>query len=294
MTLPCSSVGLIPQVGKMGLGVVLKKADFDDGEGSAVIGDDNIFLTDGGSVSNSVLVEYVNQMVAAIQGYNDKLNGKEPPKGFFVGIQDAEFHKPARAGDEIRLTGKMTEKVGQVSFISGDISRKGEPIARLVTKIFEITNEFPVDMPPAAQSNADGPAPVNPESAPAGVSSPLRRKLYSYLDRLQNGNGTVAFHINYPAAFDAYDGHFPGTPILPGITMLETGILAMELWAKRPVELRKVNKMKISGAVLPGQDVTCEVKITKNGDGLIGFSANFRGEDGRAITKFGGEAAMGS
>lgn len=291
MKLPCSSVGLIPQVGKMGLGVIINKIENEKGEGSAVIRNDNIFLTDDGVLSNSVLVEYVNQLVAAYEGYKDKMAGKEPPKGFFVGIQDAEFTGAVKAGDEIHVNETLQEKFQEVSFIFADIQVKGQSVAKLVTKIFEITDQFPADMNPANMGTAaPATSAINDGPAPESVSSSLRRKMFSYINGLEKTDETISFKIHYPAGFDAYDGHFPGNPILPGITMLETGVLAMELFANRPVELKKVNKMKISGAILPGQVVTCSMKIAKNGGDQLDFSATIVGENNRPVAKYNGQA----
>ncbi len=293
MTLPCSSVGLIPQVGKMGLGVVLHRVETDRCEGAAVIRGDNIFLDDGGRVSGAVLVEYANQMIAAFEAFKNKMNGKKPPRGFFVGVQDAEFTGSACAGDEISIQGVLTENFQDVSFVSAEIKSGSRPVARMVTKIFEITDQFPENAAPAPTGAALGGTgyPADAEGPFAGsVPSPIRRKMLSWVAGLEKTPDGIAFRIHYPDGFDAYDGHFPGNPILPGVILLETGVLALEIFGQKPAELVRVNKMKISGAVMPGQEVAFSLKAAENGGGQTDFSALIVGENGRPVAKFNGLA----
>ncbi len=138
MSLPCQIRDLIPQKGKMGFDEILIKSKIEDGEGSAIINPDNIFLNYNKQLSNSVLIEYVNQLVAAIQGYNEKFHNKKTVKGLFVGVQEAEFYQTVNSGDLLTIKGFLSEEISQVKFIRGIIHRDGGKIAELVTKIYEV------------------------------------------------------------------------------------------------------------------------------------------------------------
>lgn len=60
--------------------------------------------------------------------------------------------------------------------------------------------------------------------------------------------GRVAIPPDHPA----FDGHFPGRPILPGVAQLDLvlGLLTRALGA--PVTLRRIRRLKFSSTVTPG------------------------------------------
>lgn len=289
MSLPCSIADLIPQKGKMSFDQVLTKAKLDDSESTAIIKEDNIFLDDNHQLSNIVLIEYINQLTAAVKGYNGK-NNKTAPKGLFVGIQEAEFLQTVHLGDLLTLKGFVTEEVSQVTFIQGIIDRDGEKIAGLVTKLFDAKDESEFDLltnhgqiPPEKNGIQ-----LNHHQPPVYLASSMHRKLHTYLHDTEIGADFISFKIACPADFDAFGGHFPGNPILPGIILLEIGKLALELLMEKPVTIKCIKKMKISGTVLPNQVISCNVKIDRNSGSLLSFSAIFKAGEDREISRFNG------
>ncbi len=295
MNLPSRVKDLIPQKGKMGFDAMLIKADGINGEGSALIGPDNIFLNDRMELSPVVLIEYVNQLVASILGYHAKNSGKETSKGLFVGVQDAGFFKTVCAGDLLKMKGTLTEEVAQVSFIEGIIERNGEIAAGLTTKLYEVRDkkEFERMMNEAtAGEKFKGPiSMVN--KTPDFILSPMHRKLFSYIYNMETGNSIISFGISCPGDFDAFDGHFPGNPILPGIILLEIGTLALEILLQKPVSVSLIKKMKIGNVVLPDQHLSCSVTVDKSDLSNISFSAVLMGIDNREISRYSGRCSPG-
>ena len=102
MNLPCSFLDLIPQKGKMGFEGTLLAIDEKTAKGQYREAR-NIFLNDRKELSNAALIEFVNQLSAAVQGYNEKFNGIKTFNGLFVGVQEAEFFKTVGSGDLLRL-----------------------------------------------------------------------------------------------------------------------------------------------------------------------------------------------
>jgi 3-hydroxymyristoyl/3-hydroxydecanoyl-(acyl carrier protein) dehydratase len=289
MNLPCAIRDLIPQRGKMSFDQILMKAGADVGESSANIGGNNIFLDDNHQLSNAVLIEYINQLIAAIHGYNRKITDVPLKKGLFVGLQEAQFLRPVCAGDLLTLKAFTTEKVAQVTFIQGIICRGGEKIAELVTKIYEardlsefdlLTNQSPV----CEVKNGM----IFDHEPPTCLASGMQRKLYSYLGDIKTGNDFIAFDIACPHDFEAFDGHFPGNPILPGIILVEIAALAVGLFLKEAVIIKFIKKMKISGVVLPNQVISCMITIGKRSDSPLSFSAVFKAREEREISRFTG------
>ncbi len=290
MSLPCPIRDLIPQKGKMGFDENLIKVESKNGEGSALIKEDNIFLNFNKELSNIALIEFVNQLAAAVQGYNEKSNNKKPVKGLFVGVQEAEFFQTVKSGDLLTLTGSVTEEVAQVTFLEGIIERDGERITRLITKLYEVSglSEFESLMSRERHELEKKVVLLNKNEPPACLSSDMRRKLYSYMQGTEIGNDYISFKISCPEDFEAFDGHFPGNPLLPGIMLLEIGNLALEIFINSPFVINYIKKMKIAGIVFPGQAVSCNIKIDSRDESKLAFSALLKGEDGREISHYSG------
>lgn len=290
MTLPFPVRDLIPQKGKMGFDQILIKADPDDSESRTIISPGNIFLDDDHHLSNIVLIEYLNQLIAAVHGYNAKDTGKSMPKGLFVGVQEAKFMQTVNLGDSLTIKGFITEKISQVTFVQGVIEAGGEKVAELVTKLYEVedgaalgalTNGGQILQPKAAAEIINNQSPVD-------LSSEMHRELYAYTRDLNIGEDFVSFKIACPKDFNAFDGHFPGEPILPGIILLEIAVLALKLWSGKPVRLKTIKRMKINGMVLPDRVISCTVKIDRPEGSPISFSALFKEGDERDISRFNG------
>lgn len=292
MSLPCPIGDLIPQKGKMGFAQTLIQADIDDSESTATIDQDNIFLDDHHQLSNIVLIEYINQMVAAVLGYKQQCDKQPIQKGLFVGLQDAEFLAPVHCGDSLTFKGFVTEKVSQVTFIQGMIYRAGEKIAQLVTKLYELEdfsgfdlsmNRQPISMTPKGSEATHQP--------PDCLSSSMHRKLYTYLQDTNMGDDFISLTMACPVDFDAFDGHFPENPILPGVILLEIGMLALEIMLQKSIVLKHVKKMKINGIVLPNQLISCTIKVDDIHHWPMWFTAFFKGENDREVCRFSGYCA---
>lgn len=67
----------------------------------------------------------------------------------------------------------------------------------------------------------------------------------------------ASFHI--PDSFSAFEGHFPGDPILPGICVIQAALCLLSDWKKRPARLEEIVSAKFFRVVKPDTkiDVTC-------------------------------------
>jgi 3-hydroxymyristoyl/3-hydroxydecanoyl-(acyl carrier protein) dehydratase len=290
LNLPCPVPDLIPQKGKMGFDQILFKTQKEDGQSMAVIREDHLFLDDRGRLSNPALIEYVNQLIAAAQGYNALATNEPVKKGLFVGLQDATFWDTVRLGDRLTLKKYLTEEVAQVNFVQGIVLREDRKVAEFITKIYELKDPAEFD----SLTNL-GPA-VGPTDAgcfndwqpPSFLDSNLQRQIFSCLREVKITTNLISFRIACPPEFVAFDGHFPGNPILPGVVLLEIAGLALELYISQPVVLNYVKRMKISSVVLPDQIIAGTVKIDSRDSSQLDFSAVFKGENNREISRFSG------
>ncbi|OJV19456.1 MAG: hypothetical protein BGO30_06150 [Bacteroidetes bacterium 41-46] len=99
------------------------------------------------------------------------------------------------------------------------------------------------------------------------------------------------FKISLNPESEIFKGHFPGTPVLPGVCTMEIVKDCTESLLKREIIFTRIPQCKFTGMVDPNLDRILEVKITaKNSDdGSITINAVvFAHDSGRAILKFKG------
>jgi 3-hydroxyacyl-[acyl-carrier-protein] dehydratase len=63
----------------------------------------------------------------------------------------------------------------------------------------------------------------------------------------------------------SYAGHFPGTPVLPGVVLLDATLDALEKAGKGPAGHWEVSNAKFQSAVRPGEALTLHHESLPNG-----------------------------
>ena len=56
-------------------------------------------------------------------------------------------------------------------------------------------------------------------------------------------------------------GHFPGTPVVPGVVVLDHVLQASERWQKRTLSARGLKQVKFHSPLLPGQQAHVSLEI---------------------------------
>lgn len=83
------------------------------------------------------------------------------------------------------------------------------------------------------------------------------------------GEQDGAYVYRLGADFPAFNGHFPGQPILPAVCQISLSVDALSRRLGRPVDVQKIVRAKFVKPILPG---TCvHVRLTDQGAGR--FSA---------------------
>jgi 3-hydroxymyristoyl/3-hydroxydecanoyl-(acyl carrier protein) dehydratase len=62
-------------------------------------------------------------------------------------------------------------------------------------------------------------------------------------------------------------GHFPGTPVVPGVVVLDHVLQASERWQGRGLSARGLRQVKFHSPLLPGQ--RADVSLELEGDTLL-------------------------
>jgi 3-hydroxymyristoyl/3-hydroxydecanoyl-(acyl carrier protein) dehydratase len=68
----------------------------------------------------------------------------------------------------------------------------------------------------------------------------------------------TALALPIAASHPAFDGHFPGAPVLPGVVLLDETIHAIELATGGEPRCWRIGAVKFLRAVLPGEPLTLE------------------------------------
>ena len=74
-----------------------------------------------------------------------------------------------------------------------------------------------------------------------------------------------ALPLPIDAAHPAFDGHFPGAPVLPGVILLDEAIRAVELAQGGEPRCWRITSVKFPQAVGPGEPLVLEQEALANG-----------------------------
>ncbi|MBU0483427.1 MAG: ACP dehydratase [Proteobacteria bacterium] len=138
--LPCSVLKLVPQRPPMLLVDRLLSRDlaanFSVVEASVPI--DGIFVEQGRELLPEYFVELVAQAMAAVNGYDGLVAGKDAGRGFLVGINDFSWHGTAALNESLRIELKKTFEFGPVTVMAGQVfNGAGQVLARGEIKAWE-------------------------------------------------------------------------------------------------------------------------------------------------------------
>ncbi|MBU0483431.1 MAG: hypothetical protein KKB30_02820 [Proteobacteria bacterium] len=74
---------------------------------------------------------------------------------------------------------------------------------------------------------------------------------------------TISAELCFPADFPAFDGHFPGQPVLPAVIQLVVvRMLAGDL-LQMPLTTVKTGSMKFKGMIMPTERISIKVVLKK-------------------------------
>jgi len=69
-----------------------------------------------------------------------------------------------------------------------------------------------------------------------------------------------------PASHPSLPGHFPGTPVVPGVVVLDYVLAATESWRQRGVRVSALRQVKFHAPLLPQE--RADVALDTDGDAL--------------------------
>ena len=79
-------------------------------------------------------------------------------------------------------------------------------------------------------------------------------------------NGVISAEFAFPDNFTGFSGHFPGTPVLPGICQIQCVLVLLEKVFKTEIKLFSVSRAKFLNPVLPKDNILIAGTAVCQGD----------------------------
>ncbi len=89
----------------------------------------------------------------------------------------------------------------------------------------------------------------------------LLQDFYSY-QVLEGAENLVNASISFNAAHDIFKGHFPGTPVVPGVCMMQVVKEMLEQNTSRQLQLQKASHLKFLAMIVPTITPTVNLKLS--------------------------------
>jgi 3-hydroxymyristoyl/3-hydroxydecanoyl-(acyl carrier protein) dehydratase len=73
--------------------------------------------------------------------------------------------------------------------------------------------------------------------------------------------GNLTAQFCFPESFSGFDGHFPGQPVLPGVCLIQSVLVAAERTLGKQLNLAEIVLSKFFAVTLPDQKLDAAIKI---------------------------------
>ena len=134
--LPQAAREFMPHRPPMQLVERLLVAENGNGEVETVLAADSPLTGADGRIEEAALVELIAQAYAAVQGYCDLRAGRQPGRGFLVGIRQAQMTAPARCGERLRIAVRTQARVESFAMVEGEVHCGERLLASAVIKLW--------------------------------------------------------------------------------------------------------------------------------------------------------------
>jgi 3-hydroxyacyl-[acyl-carrier-protein] dehydratase len=101
------------------------------------------------------------------------------------------------------------------------------------------------------------------------------------IGRVESTNGTLLAEIKINAAHPLFNGHFPDSPVMPGVVQLQMVKDILSHWLGRPLKLKAIRTCKFLEVLNPQQHAAIMISIKVKENNVMEVSAF--GESGDSV-----------
>jgi 3-hydroxymyristoyl/3-hydroxydecanoyl-(acyl carrier protein) dehydratase len=271
LKLPVPAIDLVPHRNRMLLIDSLDEFSKDTGRAHLKMSDENLFIMKDSRLDSIVYVELLAQLIAAHSGYKSKLDKSDPKVGFLVGLKDLKINQSVSAGDIIDIQIKKDYEFDQITFVTGKIFHKDQVISEGTLKLWEQAG---------GEVQLENPQEDNQPNMQFHITNQATRVIVERMNlneaiveniydlKIQPDQTTAEAQLYFSNSFVGFDGHFPGSPLLPGILMMKTGLLISEISVGKHLCVKKVKHAKFAKSIFPGQKVNLNINLKVQKDSI--------------------------
>ncbi|MEI6564336.1 MAG: hypothetical protein WCO42_08555 [bacterium] len=96
----------------------------------------------------------------------------------------------------------------------------------------------------------------------------MTQEIQGYLSSVKRGEaGELSMTLAFPPEFSGFRGHFPGRPVLPGVCMVQTALVALGATHQTTIRLRRLVAAKWMAPVLPGEELGFTLRVKEGESG---------------------------
>lgn len=216
------------------------------GRAGAMVREGSLYVNADGNLEHTAYLEFMAQTFAALKGWRDRRHGHPPQVGYLVGATGVECLGTARIGDKLTTTIQETDTFDTFKIVQGHVYIRDQLLASGQLRLWlKPRHNMPDTLDKTLVKEISRPLTPLKQAINAAASHPLKWET----DRI------VVQSFCFPPEFIAFQGHFPGNPLLPAFAQIQMAQVMLETAWQAPLQLARIDKAKFREPLRPGQTV---------------------------------------
>jgi len=255
--LPAPAAGLLPHRRPVRLIDTLQAVVDRGGRAGVCIPDNPLFVAPDGNLNPTGHLELIAQTFAAVKEWRERHRNIPPQTGYLVGANDFTLSGSAGIGDRLTITIEEDDTFAPFVRVRGQVHLRSRCLARGRLKLWLVPpNEKPAPTPESeASATSPPPAPWDQAMASAALC-PLEWE----------NDHTIARSFCFPQSFMAFQGHFPGNPVLPAFAQVRVVLAMLTSAWRNPIVLERLDMAKFREPLRPGQRVQVRCRLEQGSE----------------------------
>jgi len=246
-SLPAPAADLIPHRRPVRLIEQLVAVHAQGGATQANVRKESLLVTSEGTLERAAYLELMAQSYAAVKGWRDRQHGQPPRVGYLVGANGVACTGTARIGDQLTTTIQETGIFGAFKLVQGYVAVRNQRLAQGQFRLWLA--------PPSSESGRlDKPSVKAATRPPIPLTQAIKAAAGDSLS--WETDCRIVQSFCFPPDFIAFQGHFPGIPLLPAFAQVQIALVMLEAAWQAPLQLARIENAKFREPLPPGQTVT--------------------------------------